>query len=92
MSSTDRKSSKGSKKLPRHEQRVLDARREVEARVDDLRTALDRELKWLPRGPSWTLPLVGLAVGVVLALGRTKDGGSSRKVAGADTAESDADD
>ena len=60
------------KKLPRHQRKVEDARRDVETRIDDLRSALDRELKWLPRGRSWTLPLVGVAVGVVLALGRKK--------------------
>lgn len=60
------------KKLPRHERNVRDARREVESRVEDLRTALDQELKWLPRGKSWTLPLVGVACGLVLAMGRKK--------------------
>lgn len=69
------------KKLPRHQRKVEDARSEVEARVDDLRAALDRELKWLPRGRSWTLPLVGVAVGVVLALGRAKKS-SGRSSAG----------
>ena len=68
------------KKLPRHQRKVESARREVEARVEDLRAALDRELKWLPRGKSWTLPLVGLAVGVVLALGRARP--SDRSSAG----------
>ncbi|MDA8017085.1 MAG: hypothetical protein MPN21_06500 [Thermoanaerobaculia bacterium] len=75
---------RGGKKQPRHLQRVEEARREVEARVDDLRTALDRELKWLPRGRSWTLPLVGLAVGVVLALGRTRGRDSRRASDGSD--------
>lgn len=76
--------SKSAKKPPRHEQRVEDARREVEARVEDLRTALDRELKWLPRGKAWTLPLVGVACGLVMALGRKKGRSGARSVDRAD--------
>jgi len=71
---------KNEPKLPRHERKVRDARREVEARVEDLRAAIDREFKWMPRGKAWTLPLVGVACGLVMALGGRKDrrnGGSA---------------
>lgn len=65
------------RKLPRHERKVMEARQEVEDRLADLRTALDRELKWLPRGAGWTAPLVGLACGIAIAMGRKKKRGSS---------------
>lgn len=64
---------KQEQKLPRHERKVRDARREVEARVEDLRTAMGREFKWLPLGRAWTLPLVGVACGLVMAFGRTRN-------------------
>ena len=52
---------------------LQDRRREAEARLADLRTALDRELGWTPRN-LWWLPVVGFACGVVLsgAVGRRK--------------------
>lgn len=61
-----------SKKKSREQREVEEARREVHDRVGDLRTALDRELKWMPRGEGWILPLVGLACGLALALGRKR--------------------
>jgi hypothetical protein len=77
MSASDRNSksasTKDEKNLRRHERDVRAARREVEARVEDLRAAVDLEFKWLPRGKARTLPLVGVACGLVMALGRRKD-------------------
>lgn len=66
--------SESERKLSRPERKVVEARREVEDRLADLRSALDRELKWLPRGTGWTAPLVGLACGISVAMGRRKKG------------------
>ncbi|MEM1202935.1 MAG: hypothetical protein AAGN66_06875 [Acidobacteriota bacterium] len=46
------------------------ARREVQAKLDTLRTSVDRELRFLPKGRSWMLPMVGFACGIALTRGR----------------------
>ena len=42
-------------------------RQELEARFDDLRRALDRELGWAPAAKTWVLPLAAFASGLALA-------------------------
>lgn len=59
-------------KKSREQREVEEARRAVRENVGELRAALDRELKWIPRGEGWVLPIVGVACGLALALGRKK--------------------
>jgi hypothetical protein len=47
---------------------VAASRRRVEQRLDELRTAMHEDLGVLPRGGSWVLPAVGLALGFSLAV------------------------
>lgn len=54
------------------EQAVVDRRREVQARLDDVRLSVERESSWLPTGRDWIKPLMGLAIGVALAKGRRR--------------------
>lgn len=48
--------------------RVEQSRRRFERSLEDLRTAVDRELGWAPKLSRWALPLVGVAVGVALGM------------------------
>lgn len=59
--------------------RVLEARRRVEDRLDLLRTSIDRETRWIPRGDRFLLPLVGFAVGLSLTGGRRRRRGASSR-------------
>lgn len=62
-------------------ERLSARRRDAEAKLANLRRAVDRELGgWAPRGAVWALPLVAFACGVALALvaGRGKRDRSDR--------------
>ena len=54
------------KKESRASERLEESRREVQARFNDLRQSLDRELGWVP-SRMWWLPVVGFACGLALA-------------------------
>lgn len=54
------------KKETRATQRLEERRREAQARFEDLRKSLDRELGWVPRR-MWWLPVVGFACGMALS-------------------------
>ena len=49
-------------------ERLESSRREAERRLADVRTALAREVRWLPKN-RWIAPLVAFGCGVVLARG-----------------------
>ena len=59
-----------SKTRQRLVEKAEERRLEVETRLGDLRRSVKRESGWLPTGREWIGPLLGLAVGVVLARGR----------------------
>jgi hypothetical protein len=50
------------------EQRVAASRRRVEERLAEVRDGLHEDLGYMPRGTSWVLPAIGLAVGFSLAV------------------------
>lgn len=54
------------KKETRATKRLEQRRREAQARFEDLRQALDREIGWVPRH-LWWLPVVGFACGLALS-------------------------
>ena len=68
-----------SKKRTEQQQRVLDARRDVEYRLSRVRDSLDRETRWVPKGEKWLLPLMAFAVGLAFA---TKGSAPDKSVTG----------
>lgn len=48
-------------------ERLQNHRRELEARVDDLRRTVARETGWTP-SKTWIVPAIGFACGVALAV------------------------
>ncbi len=48
-------------------ERLADSRRELEARLDDVRRALRREIGWAPKAKSWALPMMAFASGLAAA-------------------------
>ncbi len=61
---------------------VVERRREVEARLERLRTALASEVGFAPRRRGWLLAILAGAAGLTLALRRTRkrraEGGGER--------------
>ncbi len=47
--------------------RLARRRQDLEARLGDVRQALDREIGWAPTGKTWVLPLAAFACGVAIA-------------------------
>lgn len=50
------------------ENRIESSRRRFEESLDDLRSAVDRELGWAPKLSRWAVPLVAAAAGLALGL------------------------
>ncbi len=48
-------------------ERLADSRRELEARLDDVRHALKSEIGWAPKAKTWVLPMVAFASGMAAA-------------------------
>lgn len=42
-------------------------RQELEARFDEVRRALDREIGWAPSSKTWALPVIAFASGLAIA-------------------------
>jgi hypothetical protein len=59
--------------------RLEQRRREFEARLEEMRRALESEVGWAPRG-AWVLPLVAVGAGVAAALWLRR--GRRRRLAG----------
>ncbi len=47
--------------------RLTSSRQNLEARLGELRQAMDREIGWSPKGRTWVLPLTAFACGVAVA-------------------------
>jgi hypothetical protein len=54
------------------DQRLEEARRDVELRLGELRTAIEDELGWVPRRKQWLVAVLAGAAGLALALRRRK--------------------
>lgn len=54
----------------RTQQKIHDARNEVRFHLNQLQTALDREVRWMPKGEKWLKPLTAFAAGLALTRGK----------------------
>jgi len=65
------------KKETKATKRLEQSRREAQARFEDLRQAIGREVGWVPR-QMWWLPVVGFACGLALsgAVGKRRSKGT----------------
>lgn len=50
------------------DERIERSRQRFEQSLEDLRSAVDRELGWAPRLSRWAVPLVAAAAGLALGL------------------------
>ena len=48
-------------------ERLAERRRELEARYEDVRRAVAREIGWAPKAKTWALPIVAFASGLAAA-------------------------
>ena len=48
-------------------ERLAERRRELEARFEDVRRALESEIGWAPKAKAWSLPVVAFASGLAAA-------------------------
>ncbi len=50
-----------------------DSRRDFEARLEEVHSALEEKIGWAPRAKAWVLPLFAAGVGVAAALWLRRD-------------------